>query len=159
MKLPVLFVCEDNGFAVHTPTHVRHGYNSIADIVDKFNCKVLEEATTDVEVIYNLTGQAIKVMKETQAPCFMHLKYYRYLEHVGINEDFDAGYRLREEFENWYEKDPINLQRDKLLQQGVEEAEIINIEKSVDNQVENSLKLAKAAPFADTGELYKDVYA
>lgn len=159
MKLPVLFVCEDNGLAVHTPSSKRQGYASITSIVSKFNCNVLGRNTTDVEVIYKLTRRAIRLMKTTQKPCFMHLKYYRYLEHVGINEDFDAGYRSREEFEEWYKKDPVHLQRRKLLQQGIKEEEITKLEKEIDNQVENSIRLAKEAPFADVCELYNGVLA
>ncbi len=159
MKLPVLFVCEDNGFAVHTATSKRQGYASITDIVSKFNCNVSKESTTDTEVIYKLTCQAIKLIKTTQMPCFMHLRYYRYLEHVGVNEDFDAGYRSREEFEEWYKKDPVNSQRKKLLQQGIKEEEIIKLEREIDNQIENSIRLAKEAPFAGVSELYKGVFA
>ena len=159
MKLPILFVCEDNGLAVHTPISKRHGYASITDIVSKFNCNVLKESTTDAEVIYELTHKAINLIKTTQMPCFMRLRYYRYLEHVGINEDFDAGYRSRDEFEEWYQKDPVNLQREKLLQQGVEEEEIIKFEREIDNQVENSVRLAKEAPFSEASEAYKGVFA
>lgn len=159
MKLPVMFICEDNGFAVHAPTSKRHGYTSITDIVSKFNCNVLKEDTTDAEVIYRLTRRAIKLTKTTQMPCFMHLRYYRYLEHVGVNEDFFVGYRLREEFEEWLEKDPVNLQREKIsLKYGISEEEVIKIEREIDNQIENSLRLAKEAPFPDEGELYKDVF-
>ena len=159
MKLPVLFVCEDNGLAIHTPTWKRQGFTSITDIVSKFDCNVLKRNTTDAEVIYKLTRQAIKLIKTTQMPCFMHLRYYRYLEHVGINEDFDAGYRLRKEFEKWYQKDPVNLQRAKLLKQGAKEKQIIRIERGIDDQIENSLRLAKEAPFAEVSELYKGVFA
>ena len=160
MKLPILFVCEDNGLAVHTATSKRHGYTAIADIVAKFNCNVLKENTTDTEVIYELTRKAIRLIRTTQMPCLMHLRYYRYLEHVGINEDFGAGYRSREEFEEWYKKDPVNLQREKtILKYGVREEEVIRIEREIDNQVENSVRLAKEAPFAEVSELYKGVLA
>jgi len=159
MKLPVLFIYEDNGFAVHTPVQTRHGYSSISDIVSQFNCKVFKEDTTDVEVIYKLACRALRVIKTAQAPCFIHLRYYRYLEHVGVNEDFDAGYRSKEEFSEWYQRDPVYLQRAKLIQQGIKEADVARIDEEIDHQVENSLRLAKAAPFTDVSELYKGVFA
>jgi len=159
MQLPILFVCEDNGLAVYTPTAKRHGYTSITDSVSKFNCNVLKDNTTDAEVIYKLASKAIKLIKTTQMPCFIYLRYYRYLEHVGVNEDFDADYRSREEFEEWYKKDPVNLQREKLLIHGVSEEEVIRIEREIDKQIANSLRLAREAPFAETGELYKGIFA
>ncbi len=159
MKLPVLFVCEDNGLAVHTPQSLRQGYRSIAAIVSKFNCQVLEETSTDAEVIYDLTRKAINLIKANRQPVFMHLQYYRYLEHVGVNEDFDAGYRSRKEFEEWRQVDPVNLQRKKLLGNGTSETEIAKIETKIDRQIENSLKKAKDAPFANDAELCRGVFS
>ena len=159
MKLPILFVCEDNGLAVHTPISKRHGYTSITDIVSKFNCNVLEENITDAEVIYELARKAIKLIKTTQMPCFMELKYYRYLEHVGINEDFNAGYRSKDKFEEWYKRDPVNIQRKKLLEFGCKKTEIQKIEGDLKAQIERSIKSAQNAPFSDISELHKGVYS
>ncbi|MDP3880114.1 MAG: thiamine pyrophosphate-dependent dehydrogenase E1 component subunit alpha [Dehalococcoidales bacterium] len=159
MKLPVLFVCEDNGFAVHTAIDKRQGYASITDIVAKFNCNVFKDTTTDAGIIYGLARKAIVSIKETGMPSFMHLKYYRYLEHVGVNEDFDAGYRSREEFDEWFKNDPVSLQRRKLLRQGINEEELLRIEKEIDSRIENSLRMAKEAPFADNGEVCNGVFA
>ena len=160
MKLPIMLVCEDNGLAVHTPVSKRRGYASITNIVAQFNCNVLEENTTDAEVIYKLTHKAIDLIKTTGMPCFMHLGYYRYLEHVGTNEDFDAGYRSRDEFEEWYKRDPVKLQREKLLHRySIKEDEVTRIEKEIDSQIEKSVILAKQAPFAECSELYRGVFA
>jgi len=156
--IPILFVCEDNGFAVHTSADKRHGYKSITDITSKFNCNVFEEKSTDVEVIYKLTKKAIRLMKKNKKPCFLHLKYYRYLEHVGVNEDFNAGYRSKKEFEKWYKKDPVILQRKNLLKLGVREEAIKRIEGRIDNKIKRSIKLAKIAPFSKVSELCQDVF-
>ncbi|MCP4653317.1 MAG: thiamine pyrophosphate-dependent dehydrogenase E1 component subunit alpha [Candidatus Omnitrophica bacterium] len=150
MKLPILFVCEDNGFAVHTPSASRCGYDKITNIVSQFNCVVLSSDSTDAEVIYKLTLEAIKLSNEKQLPCFLHLKYYRYLEHVGVNEDFDAGYRKREDFESWQKRDPILLQRKKITAPEL-------IEKEIDIQVEESIKKSKQSPFPSDDILLKEV--
>ena len=157
-KLPVVFVYEDNAYAVHTPKKVRHGYNSITDIVSNFNYNVFHEDSTDVELIYNLTNEAIQAVRSTQNPSFIHFEYYRYLEHVGVFEDFDAGYRSRNEYEEWYKKDPIILQRNKLLS-SYSADEIKGIEKEIDEQVIKSFELAKRAEFPHNDELYKNVFA
>merc|ERR1711964_136153 len=54
MRLPVLFICEDNNLAVHSSKSARNGYKSILDIVSKFECNVFSSESTDVESIYNL---------------------------------------------------------------------------------------------------------
>lgn len=157
MKLPLLFVCEDNGFAVHIPKHQRHGYKLITDLVSQLDCSVYSESSTDAEVIYNLTKRAIDGLKDNR-PAFLHLKYYRYLEHVGINEDFNQGYRDRAEYDEWRKKDPVELQRRKLLQ-WCSEGEIRKTEQAIDGQIAASVKRADDAPFPGPEELYKDVYA
>jgi len=158
-ELPIIFVCEDNGLAIHSPTFDRQGYRSISDIVSNFECNVFREETTDPEVIYRLTCNAIQMQKNTRKPCFLHLKYYRYLEHVGINQDFKFGYRSEEEFKRWYKVDPVTLQRRKLLENAYSEKEIQEMEMDIDKQIYNSIKSAQKAPFPDNNELFKDVYA
>jgi len=158
MKLPVLFACEDNGFAVHTPSHMRQGYKSITDIVSRFECNVFQEDTTDVEIIYRLALDAIESIKTTGKPAFLHLKYYRYLEHVGIYEDFDAGYRSRTEFNGWYKRDCLVLQRKRLIDAGYAEADILHAESLIDEQIKNSIKRVREAPFPKPGELYRGVF-
>ncbi|TRZ96034.1 thiamine pyrophosphate-dependent dehydrogenase E1 component subunit alpha [bacterium] len=158
MELPVLFICEDNDLAIHTPARERQGFNSIAKIAAKFNCNVLKSDSTDAEIIYKLTRRAIKLIRDTKMPSVLYLKYYRYLEHVGVNEDFDAGYRSKSEFEKWFKNDPVSLQRAKLLRRGFKK-QVLGIEKRVEKQIENSLRLAKAAPFAEIKELYRGVFA
>ena len=157
MKLPIIFVCEDNGLAVHTSDKQRHGYNDISEIVSQFRCNVYRSISTDTKEIYDLTKKALRSIKIARKPSFLHFKYYRYLEHVGVNEDFEAEYRLRGEFEKWYRVDPIKLQRTKLLKIGFSEKSIDKIEARIDGQILLSLKKAKSAKFANKKELYKDV--
>lgn len=156
-KLPIIFICEDNGLAVHTSSSIRRGYNSITDIVSKFNCFVLESDSTDVVKIHDLASQAKEYATES-SPVFMNLKYYRYLEHVGINEDFDAGYRPKKEFEEWYDKDPVKIQRLKLIGLDFEDNTIENIEKDIEEKIYQSVSRAKNAPLSDYKEVYKDVF-
>jgi pyruvate dehydrogenase E1 component alpha subunit len=76
---------------------------------------------------------------------------------VGIAEDFDAGYRSRDEFETWKKRDPLALQRKKLIGLGVREDDITQLEKDIRNQVESSMKKAQDAPFPDGDELCREV--
>lgn len=158
MRLPVLFVCEDNELAIHTSTQVRQGYRSITEVLQGFNCAVLKDQTTDVERIYDLTKQAMDTIRTTGIPVFLHLKCYRYLEHVGINEDFDAGYRPKSEYETWRILDCVALQRKRLLNQNLSEDEVGRIELRIDERIQTSIKLAQEAPYPQPDELYKGVF-
>lgn len=157
-KLPVLFVCEDNGYAVHTPLILRRGYKSLVNIIKQYDVSVFETATTDAEQIYDLTLQATVSIQENHQPAFLHLKYYRYLEHVGVHEDFDAGYRNKKEFRSWQEKDPVTLLRKKLKEANVLEKEILSLEGQINKQVEESFQRALKAPFPSTSELLRNTF-
>lgn len=158
MRLPVIFICEDNGLAPHIKKAERQGYNSIKDILSQFDCSLTWSNTTDVEDIYQWAIEAATSAKSNQSPIFMCFEYFRYLEHVGVNEDFDQGYRTREEGGLWYKKDPINLQRSRLLLDGLEQ-DVLEIEHKINNQIEKSVALAKAADFPAEEELFKGVLA
>jgi len=157
-KLPVIFAYEDNGFAVHTPPEMRHGYKSLEAIVEKFNCNFIAyDDSNDVECVYAAGQKARETCVRTHRPSFLSFKYYRYLEHVGVYEDFKSGYRSKEEYLKWREKDPIALQRNRLLET-YDESKIDLLEHSIRTQVHDALVQAKNAKFPDSNELYKDVF-
>lgn len=158
-KLPVMFICEDNDLAIHSKGSERQGYHSITDIISKFDCHVLKSESTDPEVIADLAKQGVDHIYENRGPVFCHLKYYRYLEHVGINEDFQFGYRSRDEFESWNKVDPVRMQRIKLLNNGLEEKSIREIENVVLEKIEKSIQRAYRAPYPSEKELYQDIFA
>ncbi len=157
-NLPVLFVCEDNGYAVHTPTSARRGYKNLINIVKQYKISVFESESTDAEQINKLTLQAINSIKKKHQPAFIQLKYYRYLEHVGVHEDFSADYRSEKDFLKWQKKDPVKLLRNKLKDLKIKEVDIINLENKIINQVEESFQKAKDAPFPDPSELLRNTF-
>lgn len=154
-KLPVIFVYEDNGLAIHASTEIRHGYRNITDIIKQYHCYCIEYDGTDVEMIFGLTQSALDHL--TCGPVFLSLKYYRYLEHVGVNEDFKAGYRDKKEFLEWRKSDPIDIQRGRLVDSGLL-GELVKIEIDILNQIENAITEAKAAPYPEPKALYTGVY-
>ncbi len=158
MKLPVLFICEDNGLAVHTATHLRRGYDSLTKIISQYKINFFEENTTDPEVIYNLTLNAIAKIEKDKTPAFIQLKYYRYLEHVGVHEDFQAGYRSKDEFEKWKRIDPYLIQRKKLLGLKFTEKQIQELEAQISEKIYKSLESAQKTPFPQKEDLYNNVY-
>jgi TPP-dependent pyruvate/acetoin dehydrogenase alpha subunit len=158
MKLPLLFVCENNGLAVHTSIRSRQGYPSLTSVVSQFNCTVIEEKSTDVEVLHRAAARAVASIRKDGRPVFLHYSCYRYLEHVGISEDFDAGYRSAKERDEWKKVDSITLQRQRLLSGGMAEAALREHELEIDRQIESSIEKARSAPFPGREELYRGVF-
>jgi TPP-dependent pyruvate/acetoin dehydrogenase alpha subunit len=121
-----------------------------------FNIDVQESQTSDVEEIHRISKEAIEHMRKESRPCFLHLAYYRYLEHVGVYDDFKSGYRNREAFEQWVTRDPVKLQRER-LSEFMDQTEIEMIEREVALQIAESIAKAKAAPMPAAEVLYEDV--
>lgn len=159
MRLPMLFVCEDNGLAVHTSKGTRHGYHSIAGVARQFNCIVEADASNDVEKIHDLTAGAVAEARRSGRPAFLLFQCYRYLEHVGINPDFHEGYRDEGEYKAFVaEKDCLALQRRRLAGMGVSEAALAAAEAGIEERVAKAVAQAKAAPMPARAELYRGVF-
>lgn len=154
-QLPVIFVYQDNGLAIHTPTTRRHGYNNVADIVRRYRCHCLEYGSTDVVEIFKMTKSAVAHLKN--GPVFMSFKYYRYLEHVGVNEDFNAGYRDKKEFLEWQKIDPVDTLKQRLIDNGFIDS-VAQIEIEALAQIKNAVAEAKKAPYPAPEALYEGVY-
>jgi len=157
MQLPTLFVCEDNNLAVHTSRQVRQGYKSLGDVLRGFECSIFESASTDVEELYQTATEAIGAIRTSGRPSFLHLKCYRYLEHVGINEDFDAGYRTKEEFEEWRKRDSLDIQRKRLVDAELKES-VELLEAEINERIDRSIQKAREADFPKIESIYQGVY-
>lgn len=153
-KLPVLFVVEDNGFAVDTPIHERQGFKSITEVVQKFDCYVGRENTSDVEVIYDLAFWMRSKILLTDKPGLLHFKCCRYLEHVGIQEDT----LHKSIIDEWKKKDCVALQKNRLLKHGFKKFDLQSIEFQIESQINKSIKNARNQFYPCPDELYDGVF-
>jgi pyruvate dehydrogenase E1 component alpha subunit len=156
--LPIFFVCEDNGWAVHTPPAAHKGFSSLREVARIFDCHFFEDDSGDVERVYAITREAMKTVAQRERPVLMHLKCCRYLEHVGIYEDWNLGYRPLAERDEWKSKDSLSRQRARLLAQGFTEADIARIESDISDTIRRSVERATQAPVPSPDRLFYGVY-
>lgn len=158
MRLPVFFICEDNGLAVHARQHIRHGFSSLESVIRCFNnCNFFFDDSNDVESLHDKCIAAINHCNSGKGPAFLHVKCFRYLEHVGINKDFHYGYRTIDEFEPWLKRDCVMLQRTRLIDRGLEN-QIIEFEFFCDTEIEQAIAQAKEAPLPKPERLWAGVF-
>jgi len=138
-EAPLLFVCEDNELAVHTSKALRRGYSDLGALVRGYKCHShFCHYRDDPNQIYDQAYELRESIVKHGQPGFLHASWYRQLEHVGVNEDFNAGYRVLDETLAKY--DPALVLRMGLSPQLAE-----RIEEEIKARVEAALQAARAA--------------
>jgi TPP-dependent pyruvate/acetoin dehydrogenase alpha subunit len=158
-RLQILFVCEDNGLAIHAQASERRGYRSLIDVLQGFRCTVASADGSDVPAVVEATRHMLSRMRQDRQPGFLHLPYFRLLEHVGIQEDFSAGYRSRPSSEEWKQIDPVERMRAELEALGYPSSDLEAVKTSIDEQIAAGIARARAAAYPPAEALYQDVLA
>lgn len=106
MKVPVLFICEDNGLAVHSVRRVRQSYDLLKH-AETFGIAARRvEEGWDALAVRQATLDAVAHVRIGQ-PFLLEIATARYKEHVGVGEDFHFGYRTSHEIDAWKQRDPL----------------------------------------------------
>jgi pyruvate dehydrogenase E1 component alpha subunit len=156
-KLPVVFVCENNLYAMGTRQSRVMVIEDIADRAVAYGIPGLVVDGNDVSAVYEATQEAVERARKGEGPTLIECKTYRHKGHSRVDP---ARYRPKEEVEEWLAKDPIKRLKEKLLQTNtLTETEIKQIEKRVSAEVEEAVKFAVESPFPAPEESLQDVYA
>lgn len=156
--LPVVFLCENNQYALSTPAHtVTSGV--IADRAAGFGIAgVRVEDGQDVLAVYEATAEAVDRARRGDGPTLVEVVTYRFHEHSeGLRLGTD--YRDAAEKEAWLQRDPIALFRTYLVAAGIaSEAEMDAMEQEVLDEVEAAVAFTDASPFPDPSVAFADLY-
>ncbi|HEY5316086.1 MAG TPA: thiamine pyrophosphate-dependent dehydrogenase E1 component subunit alpha [Pirellulales bacterium] len=154
-KLPVLFVCENNGYAIHTHQTLRQGVAKIHERAKSFGMSAQLVENNDCLALHEHVSTAVKALRGGTAtgPFFFECRTSRWREHVGPNEDFHLGYRTKQDLQPWVDNDQV-VRIAKLLAP----AKRAQIEAAVEAEVQEAFAFADASPFPDESELYTDVF-
>ena len=156
-KLPVLFVCENNLYAMGTRQNQVMLTRNIADRAAAYGIPGVSVDGNDVTQVYEAANEAVERARRGGGPTLVECKTYRQKGHSRWDP---ATYRPKEEVEEWLEKDPIHRLRKQLLEDGIiSEAEAKQMEKEVSDGVEAAVKFAINSPFPAPKEALEDVYA
>jgi TPP-dependent pyruvate/acetoin dehydrogenase alpha subunit len=153
-KLPIIFVCENNGYAIHTSQAKRQSMPDIAVKVASFGIPV-ERIEDDVLYLHNRISQAVAKIRSGQTgPFFFECATYRWKEHVGPSEDYNAGYRPHSEAEPWMAKDQVQR-----LANMLPAHQRKTIEARVEIEILEAFEFAEKSAFPPEVELYEGVFA
>ncbi|MBI2526491.1 MAG: thiamine pyrophosphate-dependent dehydrogenase E1 component subunit alpha [Candidatus Rokubacteria bacterium] len=157
-RLPVLFVCENNLYATHSPLRARQVSEDIAPRAAAYRMPGVIVDGTDAVAVYRAARAAVARARKGGGPTLIEAKTYRWREHVGPNFDIALGYRSQAELSRWMERDPLEGVARRLLQAGVmEAAHRERIDAAVEAEVAQAVAFAKASPFPSAEQLCADV--
>lgn len=153
-KIPVLFVCENNSYAIHSHHLTRHHSDNIRERAKSYGIPAERIEDGDIFKIYELTKKYIgKMREECLGPVFLECITCRWKEHVGPNDDFALGYRSENEVCEWMEKDQLK-RLGELLKPNYRNT----IEKEVKNEIAEAFKFAEESQFPEFEELYECLF-
>jgi len=155
-KLPVIFICENNHYAMGTSVERTSNVTDIYKLADAYDMPGDSVDGMDMEAVHNAVARAVKRARDGEGPTLLEMKTYRYRGHSMSDPQ---KYRTKEEVEIYKEKDPIEIARLKLVDFfNVADTEIEEINERVRIDVEESVQFAEESPWPSDDELYKDVY-
>ncbi len=155
--LPVLYVCENNLYAMSARTEQFLAAESIAARARAYRIESVQVDGMDVLEVYRAADGAVRRMREQRRPHFIECRTYRF---AGHSKSDVRKYRTRDEERAWQQRDPIRLFSERLVRDGLcRTTEVEAVRDQVKEEVERAVEFAVASPENDPGELFRDVYA
>ena len=157
-KLPVIFICENNRYAMGTAIHRALAQTEIWRFAETYGIRGEAVDGMDVLAVRDCVGRAVERARREGVPAFVEARTYRFRGH-SMRDPAGAVYRTREEVEREKRRDPIALFTDRCVRDGVlAEADLRIIEKSVNELAEEAVAFADASPEPPAEWLLTDVY-
>jgi TPP-dependent pyruvate/acetoin dehydrogenase alpha subunit len=154
-KLPVLFVCENNGYAIHTPLDRRWASRQLCERVATYGIPTHRIEDGDILMLRKIAAQAVEAMRRGESgPVFIECLTYRWREHVGPNEDYDAGYRSRADLEPWLANDQVES-----LGKRLPHGRRSGIDAAIEREIAEAIAFAEKSPFPLPEALGTHVFA
>lgn len=155
-KLPVVFVCENNGFAETTPQSYHCSAKDIADRATAYNMPGFTVDGTDFFAVYEAAGEAIARARRGEGPSLLELKGFRYYGHF---EGDAKRYYTDAMLEDFKKRDPITRFRQLVLDRKlVSAAELDAVDAKVKQAIEDAVKFGEESPYPPVEDCLTDVY-
>lgn len=156
-KLPVVFLCENNLYAMGTALERHQAQTDISRKADAYGLPASVVDGMDVLAVENATRKGADFVRGGNGPCLLEFRTYRFRAHSMADPDL---YRTKEEIETWKKRDPIALFEAKLRQLGLlADPDLARIESDIEVEIEEAVRFAETSPREPIENLLKDVEA
>ena len=155
-KLPVIFICENNGYAMGTSVARTTNMTDIYKMGLAYDMPSAPVDGMDPVAVHDAMDEAIERARKGEGPTFLEMRTYRYKGHSMSDPQ---KYRTKDEVESYKAKDPIEVVKQAILKEKyADEAWIESIDAKVKGIVDEAVKFAEESPYPEPSELYTDVY-
>jgi len=155
-KLPVVFICENNNYAMGTSIERTSNVIDIYKLADAYDMPSDKIDGMTTELVHEGVARAVKRARDGEGPTLLEMKTYRYKGHSVSDPQ---KYRSKDEVEEYKNQDPITKVAKKILENKyASEADLKAIDDKINAIVEASVKFAEESPWPDDSEVLKDVY-
>ena len=155
-KLPVVFICENNNYAMGTSIERTSNVIDIYKLADAYEMPSDKLDGMTPEIVHEGVARAVKRARDGEGPTLLEMKTYRYRGHSVSDPQ---KYRSKDEVEEYKDQDPLIKVRKTILDNNfATEATLQEIDEKINGIVEASVKFAEDSPWPDDSELLKDVY-
>jgi TPP-dependent pyruvate/acetoin dehydrogenase alpha subunit len=145
-SLPAVFVCENNFYGEFTPMQRVTGGADIAARAKAYDIPSKVVDGNDLWAVASAADEAVDRARAGAGPTLLECQTYR---HYGHSKSDPAAYRPKEEVERWMARDPLQIARAKLLDEGVTEEQLKEIEQTIQALMDTAVQSALAAPYPD----------
>jgi TPP-dependent pyruvate/acetoin dehydrogenase alpha subunit len=152
-RLPIVFVCENNGYAIHTHQSRRQGTSAICERARAHGLPAERIEDNDVLELFQRFQTAAAQVRAGNGPYFFEVMTYRWREHVGPKADYQLGYRSETEAEPWIRNDQVAR-----LAALLDPTDCTAIEEEVEAELRSAFAFAEASRFPEPAALYTDVF-
>jgi pyruvate dehydrogenase E1 component alpha subunit len=153
-KLPVLYCCVNNGYAISTPVGKSHATGDLYKFAAAYDMPSVQVDGNDLMAVYEVTQKAVEHIRAGKGPYFIEYITWRW---QGL---FMGEFRDKEEVRYWKEvHEPIKLADEDMLQKGIASIELLKqIENEVQEEIESWVTFAKQSPDPDPAKATENVY-
>ncbi|MEQ8519771.1 MAG: pyruvate dehydrogenase (acetyl-transferring) E1 component subunit alpha [Cytophagales bacterium] len=156
-KLPVIFVVENNGYAMGTSVARTSNVTNLYQLGSAYDMPSFPVDAMKVDEVHNATAEAAERARKGDGPTFLEFRTYRYKGHSMSDP---AKYRTRDEVEEYKKQDPISYVKDFILKEKTAtEEDLKKIDKKIKDIVDEAVKFADESPWPEAEEAYKGIYA
>tara|TARA_B100000401_G_scaffold378430_1_gene279408 strand:- start:499 stop:1560 length:1062 start_codon:yes stop_codon:yes gene_type:complete len=160
-NLPVIFLCENNQFAVTTSFKDTVAVDHVSDRAAAYNMPGVLVDGQDCIAMYEATVQAVERARKGDGPTLIEGLTYRYEEHsLGLGRVRRGEYRSQEDIDEWKKRDPIHIHQERLISQGIlTTEECKKIEDDTMKRCQDAVEFARNSEFPKPEEVFEDMWA